>query len=301
MADLDIFDHIEGLRARGTPFCVATVLRTADVTSAKAGAKAAVTSAGDILGHLGGACVQRAVIASAEEALREGGPRMIRVKPSEKVVSLVDEDGVQLFKSGCPSGGTVDLLIEPFQLVPQLVIFGDGPIAQALAAHAELAGLRVRATLSGDDPAAAAAELQARDFVVVASQGRGDALALKAALTSDAARVSMVASRKKAGHLTAKLAKDGVTQTQIARLKSPAGLDIGAVDPHEIALSILAEIITWRAATKHPRQIGGPDGETTDPAEGERSETAASSPAAPTTQATDRATQIALQVFPRCC
>lgn len=297
MADLDIFDHIEGLRAKGTPFCVATVLRTADVTSAKAGAKAAVTVGGDILGHLGGGCVQRAVRTAAADALSHGEPQMIRVKPSEKVVSLVDPDGVQIYKSGCPSGGTVDLLIEPFQLAPQLVVFGDGPIAQALVAHAGLAGYRVRASMLDDTPADVMAEVQPRDFVVVASQGNGDAVALKSALLSQAERVSMVASRKKADHLTAKLLKDGVSQAQVARLKSPAGMDIGAVDPHEIALSILAEIITWRNAATHPTAGTQPS----EPEEGDRAGQSVTTENTKTPSQTDRATEIALQVFPRCC
>lgn len=256
MSGFDIFDTIEELRRSGQPFCVATVLRTADATSAKAGAKAAITRDGEILGHLGGACVLRAVRASAASALAEASPRMIRVKPSEKVVDMTDPDGVETFKSGCPSGGTVDLLIEPYQQPPRLVIFGDTPIARALAAHAALTGLRVVMAEGADDGGAGVArfcpddigavDIERRDFVVVASQGQGDGAALKAALSTPARRVSMVASRKKAEVLCAKLEKQGMDSALVGRLKSPAGLDIHAIDPHEIALSILAEIILWR-------------------------------------------------------
>ncbi|TYO90909.1 XdhC family protein [Oceanicella actignis] len=237
----DIFDEIMALRRKGAPFCVATVLRTADATSAKAGAKAAVTAEGAIIGHLGGACVQRAVRAAAAEALERGAPRVIRVNPSDKVVGLADPDGVQTFKSGCPSGGTVDILIEPWRLPPRLIVFGDGPIAAALREHAALAGLRA---LGGE----AIGEAEAGDFVVVATQGAGDGDALRAALESPAAHVSMVASRRKARALCDKLAAAGMERARLERLKSPAGLDIGAVDPHEIAVSILAEVIAWRNA-----------------------------------------------------
>lgn len=254
MAGFDIFDTVERLRKEGDAFCVATVLRTADATSAKAGAKAAVTRTGDILGHLGGACVQRAVRTAAGEALAEGAPRMIRVKPSSKVVAMTDPDGVQTYKSGCPSGGTVDLLIEPYQHAPRLVIFGESPIARALAAHAALTGLRVfvsgafeRANTTRFDPEEIdGLGIEPRDFVVVASQGKGDGVALKAALETPARRVSMVASRRKAEVLSAKLVDAGTDPARVARLKSPAGLDIRAIDPHEIALSILAEVIQWR-------------------------------------------------------
>ncbi len=268
MAGFDIFDTIDRLRQEGDAFCVATVLRTADATSAKAGAKAAITRDGQILGHLGGACVQRAVRTSAEEALAQGSPRMIRVKPSDKVVAMTDPDGVQTYKSGCPSGGTVDLLIEPYQHAPRLVIFGEGPIARALAAHAALAGLRVCATegLDGTDITRfdpdhmPALGVEPRDFVVVASQGKGDGAALKAALETPALRVSMVASRRKAQVLSDKMIAAGVEPDAVARLKSPAGLDIRAIDPHEIALSILAEIIRWRnsdmeAVTPHDEKL----------------------------------------------
>ncbi|WP_050605918.1 XdhC family protein [Ruegeria sp. 6PALISEP08] len=259
MANFDIFDTIEQLRGTGEAFCVATVLRTADATSAKAGGKAVITRDGQILGHLGGACVQRAVRMSAQQALVSGAPQMIRVKPSEKVVNMTDPDGVQTFKSGCPSGGTVDLLVEPYRHAPRLVIFGDGLIATALAAHGALAGFRT-AIESGPEVAGdhirfnpdqvEALGVEPQDFVVVAAQGRKDAAALNAALETSAARVSMVASRRKAETLTAKLITQGMDPSKVARLKSPAGLDIHAIDPHEIALSILAEIVMWRNSDK---------------------------------------------------
>ncbi|SLN22136.1 putative xanthine dehydrogenase subunit A [Pseudoruegeria aquimaris] len=263
MGKFDIFDTIDALRREGQPFCVATVMRTADVTSAKAGAKAVITDRGKIIGHLGGACVQRAVKTAGVEAIESGAPRVIRVKPSEKVVSLVDEDGAQVFKSGCPSGGTVDLLIEPFAPPPMLVIFGNTPISRAVAAHGELAGYRVvvpdamefaeaHARFEGCD--LAALNLAERDFVVVASQGAQDLASLRAALESPARRVSMVASRRKAEALKGKLADENFPAEKTARLKSPAGLDLGGVDPQEIALSVMAEIIQWRNADRKQTQ-----------------------------------------------
>jgi len=263
MGAFDIFDTIERQRATGRPFCVATVVRTADVTSAKAGAKAVVTEAGEILGHLGGACVKRAVTSAGREAIDSGETRLIRVKPAAKVVSLTDDDGTQLYKSGCPSGGTVDVLLEPYELPPMLVIFGSTPIAEALAAHAALAGYRLAL------PEGAAANLDAgrfegidiadlplgpHDYVVVASQGNQDLACLRAALQSPAGRVSMVASRRKAETLIGKLAAEGMDPALTARLKSPAGLDIHAVDPREIALSILAEIVVWRNTDRHAKR-----------------------------------------------
>ncbi|NVO23805.1 XdhC family protein [Donghicola mangrovi] len=255
MGQLDIFDVIDQQRRTGRPFCVATVVRTADVTSAKAGAKAVITETGEIIGHLGGACVKRAVTSAVSEAIASGETRLIRVKPSDKVVSLTDTDGAQLYKSGCPSGGTVDILIEPFELPPMLVVFGDTPISRAIAAHGALAGYRlalpegVSSHLEAarfSDNAIADLPLGPRDFVVVATQGNQDGVCLRAALESPAHRVSMVASRRKADTLSAKLVTAGMDAAQVGRLKSPAGLHIHAIDPQEIAISVMAEIIQWR-------------------------------------------------------
>ena len=252
MANVDIFDTIDSLRRSDAPFCVATVVRTADVTSAKAGAKAVVAAGGEIIGHLGGACVQRAVRKAAMDALEVGDTRMIRVKPSGEVATPLDVDGVRLYKSGCPSGGTADILIEPFRSPARLVIFGDTPISVAVARHAGLLGLRVTTLEKAD--ADEDLDLSADDFVVVASQGMDDLAALRIALESGAGYVSMVASLKKAEVLKERLAGSGIPSERLAALKAPAGLAIGGVDSHEIAVSIIAEIIQCRAVGRDRRK-----------------------------------------------
>lgn len=258
MGKFDIFDVIDATRKTGRPFCVATVMRTADVTSAKAGAKAVVTEAGEIEGHLGGACVQGAVRKAAAMALQEGEPQVIRVKPVDKVVALRDEDGAQVYKSGCPSGGTVDVLIEPYTLPPRLVILGNTPISRAIAGHGGLAGYRVMAPVAmGLEDGFEGTEfgpVEPGDFVVVASQGAQDLASLRAALESPARRVSMVASRRKAEALTARLLAEGMAADRVARLKSPAGLDLKGIDPQEIALSVIAEIVLWRNEDRLDRE-----------------------------------------------
>ena len=107
-------DLIEELRAGGHSFCIATVIRTADSTSARAGAKAVVTPDGELSGFVGGGCVTGAVRRAALESLENGEPQMIRVKPKEQVVTATDIDGVTLHKSSCPSGGTVDIFRSVF-------------------------------------------------------------------------------------------------------------------------------------------------------------------------------------------
>ncbi|MCY3984149.1 MAG: XdhC family protein [Roseovarius sp.] len=254
MDQFRIYDIIEDLRKEGKSFCVSTVIRTADTTSAKAGCKAVVTSDGDIYGHVGGNCVQSALRKAGLAAMEIGKMRMIRIKPAACVDSLHDNDGVRIYKSGCPSGGTVDLLIEPCKLAPVLVVYGNTPIGRAIAEHGKMAGYRVVTSremgFAGGfhqfDGATANVQVTSGDFAVVASQGIKDLEYLRAALASPARRVSMVASRRKAAALMTTLIAEGMDKSSVERLKSPAGIDLKGIDPHEIALSVLAEIVLWR-------------------------------------------------------
>ncbi|MEM8697666.1 MAG: XdhC family protein [Pseudomonadota bacterium] len=240
MGGLDFFDIVQALREEGAPFCIATVVRTADATSAKAGAKAVVTETGEIRGHLGGACVKRALARAVGPALIEDRPRVIRIQPDAGEGRF---DEIELFRSGCPSGGTVDILIEPFRPPSLLAILGSTPIAEAIGRHAELMGFRV-AKAAPDE--GLACQPGPRDAVILACQGQGDMAALRLALATRAGHISMIASRRKAASLNARLAGEGVPARDLARVKSPAGLDVGAIDPHEIAISVLAEIVRWR-------------------------------------------------------
>jgi xanthine dehydrogenase accessory factor len=264
MSRTDIFELIAAERAKGQPFAVVTVIRTADVTSAKAGAKALVTEEGRILGHVGGGCVQGAVRRAAADALKSGTVATIRVKPAGEVVSAFDADGTPLHKSGCPSGGTTDLLIEPYAPPPMVVVAGASPVAAAIARVAAVTGYRVvHAALAEDRGAVpeaartvegfdlASLGLAARDFVVVAAQGKRDIDALRGALVSGAGFVSMVASRRKARTLVDRLRAEGMAEERLQRLKSPAGLDLGGIDPEEIAVSVVAEIVQVRNRRAH--------------------------------------------------
>ena len=262
MARFDVFEEIARLRAAGARFAVATVARTADATSAKAGAKAVIDADGAIKGFLGGACVQNAARKAAAAALATGEARLIRVKPAEQATSLIDADGAPLYRSGCPSGGTVEVLIEPFAPPMTLAILGSGPVAEALGRVARPMGWRLvhaapesehgrveaDARVAGFDLAAVG--LGERDVVVVAAQGAGDRAALGAALKSPAAHVMMVASARKARTLVARLHQEGFPGALSQRLEAPAGLDLGGVAPEEIAIAIAAGIVRHRARNR---------------------------------------------------
>lgn len=250
-------DLIDALRADGRAFCVATILRTADSTSARPGAKAVILPDGELFGFVGGGCVTGAVKRTALACLDTGEPRMIRVRPKDDVVTAVDVDGVHLHKSSCPSGGTVEIFLEPTRAPRTLAVFGASPIAQALLNSANGLGFHTiviadeadrekvvgarRYLASIDDLEGA---LGARDSIVAATQGRRDLEALRAIAGSGAGYKAMVCSRKKRQALTERLAAEGAELVEgLAMLHAPAGLDIGAIEPEEIALSIMCELI----------------------------------------------------------
>jgi xanthine dehydrogenase accessory factor len=167
----------------------------------------------------------------------------------------------------CPSQGTIDVFVEPMMPRPQILVCGSSPVAVAVADLARRIGFAVTACAPAAEQAAfaevdrriegyalPAAESGAR-FVVVSTQGRGDEAALRAALAADVAFISFVGSRKKAAALKDRLAADGIDPARLARLKAPAGLDLGAITPEEIAVSILAEIVAVRRG-RYPREPG---------------------------------------------
>jgi len=259
MARADVFALIEAERASGRPFAVATVIRTAGATSAKAGAKAVIAEDGTLSGHLGGACVAGAVGRAAAEALASGMVSTIRIRPRAEIDRAVDDDGAVLHGSGCPSGGIVELLIEPYPPAPRLAVAGASPVAAAIARVGAAAGYRIaRAAAAEDRPLTgpeggravaldfAGLPLGAGDAVVVATQGRHDMVALRAALGSEAGHVAMVASRAKAASLCARLLAEGVAPDRLARLEAPAGPDLGGVEPEEIAVAVIAGVVRWR-------------------------------------------------------
>src|SRR5262245_20985295 len=149
--DLDVIPLIARLKEAGERFCVATVVRTEHATSAKAGAKAVVLKDGAIKGFMGGACVQRSIRETAEAVLREGKPRLIRVKQKDEVVSTVDVDGTELDKSSCPSGGTVGSFVEPMRPAPRVVVCGASPVAIAVADLGRRLGYRIVVAAMADD------------------------------------------------------------------------------------------------------------------------------------------------------
>lgn len=235
----------QALREGGEPFAFATIVRTAGSTAAKPGAKALLSADGTILqGWLGGGCTRGAVKRAAMQALQDGTPQLVSVAPedllAEKGVTAGDQlDGTTFARNGCPSRGTVDIFIEPCLPTPQLVVMGASPVAQALAALAPQFSWSVAAGPQDNKP-------NRQSYIVIATQGQGDLDALKVALAAKCDYVAFVGSRRKYANLAEKLAHQGFDHSVIESVHAPAGLDLGAVTPEEIALSILAQLVQVR-------------------------------------------------------
>ncbi|MEC5291513.1 XdhC/CoxI family protein [Aurantimonas sp. C2-6-R+9] len=272
-AHVDVIDLISRLKAAEEAFVLATVVRTVSVTAAKAGAKAVIRADGTIAaGWIGGGCARGAVLKAAREALADGVARLVSVQPENLLAELgvspgESREGVRFAKNMCPSEGTMDIFIEPVLPQPSLVILGASPVAMALASQARPLGFHVTLAAPAEDrPGTPAADRviesfavdnlqEARRFVVVSTQGRGDKAALTAALGIAADTHAFVGSRRKMAALRQTLAAEGADPAALARVKAPAGLDLGAITPEEIALSILAEIV--QARRRGQREGGG--------------------------------------------
>ena len=263
-AHVEVMDLVAQMKAAEQTFVLATVVRTVSVTAAKAGAKAIIRPDGTIVaGWIGGGCAKGAVLKAAREALVDGEPRMVSVQPENLLAELgvtpgETREGVRFASNMCPSKGTMDIFVEPVLPHPSLIILGASPVALSLAAQARQLGYHVAlAAPAADLTAVPDADVvvdgfeprylnNARRFVVVSTQGKGDEAALKQALAVEATYHAFVGSKRKMAALRDKLIAIGLDPAAIDRVKAPAGLDLGAITPEEIAMSILAEITVER-------------------------------------------------------
>ncbi|MEK7364814.1 MAG: XdhC/CoxI family protein, partial [candidate division NC10 bacterium] len=209
-------------------------------TSAKPGAKALIRKDGTVSGWVGGSCAEPVVVKEALKALGDGQPRFIALV-GEGGTGPGRREGVLEYPMTCHSGGTLEIYVEPVLPKPELLLFGRGPVIETLAKLGQALEFTV-VLVSSEASADRFAQLRItpRSFVVVASHGTFDEEALVHALRSEAAYVSLVASRKRAGAVVEALRARGTPAERLGRLKAPAGLDIDAVTPEEIAVSILA-------------------------------------------------------------
>ncbi len=246
------------LTNRGAVFVTATVVRVEHPTSSKPGNVALVHEDGSIEGFVGGVCAQNSVRLYSLKAIERGEPLLLRILPespvSAKNAANVDEgheiahdEGSVTVQNPCLSGGAIEVFLEPFLPAPRMIVAGDTPIAAALLRIGPELGLEAIPARSDDagSPMPSADDLA----LVVAAHGRDELAILRAALEAEVRYVGLVASRKRGAAVLDALRADGVTEELIDRIDTPAGLDIGARTPSEVALSILASIVEERRRT----------------------------------------------------
>ncbi len=244
-------DFVASLSARvqaGEPVVVATVVHVEGSASAQPGAKAILDASGrNVFGWVGGGCVETSVAEAARDALRERRPRLLRLDLNDEVLGV-----------GMPCGGYLDVYIEPLMPAPKLLVLGHGRIAEALARLGRLMGFHVTVNdplaseaafpeadvCIREDPDYAKVAADPETYVVITTQHRSDYEALLRVLRERPGYVGVVASRKRSALLFERLFEDGFEPELLRRVRAPAGLDIGAATPQEIALSIFAEIAT---------------------------------------------------------
>ncbi len=248
-----ILDLAYRLNQSGEPFVLATVVWCERPTSAKPGAKAIIQANGQLTGWIGGSCAQPMVLREALRLLHEGGnptPYLLRLGAPD---TGIERNDVRVFPMTCTSGGILDIYMEPHFPKPQLLLIGDSPVIVSLSRLAEVLDFAVTHV---DNTDLSQAHIDERTNVLVATHGQYDEDVLEQVLRSPACYVGMVGSRKRAEACRVYLRTSGLTDQQIARLKAPAGLDLGAVTPEEIAASILAELVQVRRHGTKPRMVG---------------------------------------------
>lgn len=247
---MDLYSKAAELAALRRPFAIATVVRVEGSSSARRGSKALIDSQGRIvMGWVGGGCAESAVRSEALRCMRSEKPELITLDMQDEILGV-----------GMPCGGMMDVYIEPVLPQPELVIAGHGRIAETLARLGSLMNFAVTV----HDPSAAresfpdAQRIIDKDFdvaeisfgpstyVVIATLHKNDHLWLQRALEGEAAYVALIASAHRSRLVLDYLLAEGISTEKVDRVWAPAGLDLGAAGPEEIALSIMSQIVALR-------------------------------------------------------
>jgi xanthine dehydrogenase accessory factor len=247
---MDLYSKAAEFEAQHQPFAIATVVRVEGSSSAKRGSKALIDSQGKIvMGWVGGGCAESAVRSEALRCMRTETPELITLDMQDEVLGV-----------GMPCGGMMDVYIEPVLPQPELVIAGHGRIAETLARIGHLMNFAVTV----HDPSAArenfpdaqriidtdfnVAEISfgSNTYVVIATLHQNDHIWLQRALDGEAAYVALIASAHRSRLVLDYLLAEGVSTEKVERVWAPAGLDLGAAGPEEIALSIMSQIVALR-------------------------------------------------------
>jgi xanthine dehydrogenase accessory factor len=253
---MDIFEEIARLRKAGRKAALATIINIQGSVPSYETSKILIRDDGSILGTVGGGCVEADVWSVAQDVMREEKPRRLHFNLNEHP----DAD------QGLVCGGSLDIFIEPILATPALYLFGGGHVSLSISKVAAAAGFETvvvddrqafanqdrfpeaLATYAGEwEDTFAHLELNEFSYIVIATRGhKGDLACLRWALTTPARFIGMIGSKRKLIEFSKVLAAEGLAEEQFERVHSPVGLDIGALTPGEIAVSVVAEMIAVR-------------------------------------------------------
>jgi xanthine dehydrogenase accessory factor len=250
------------LVGRGEPFAVATVVKTEGASIGKPGFKLIISSTGEVLyGTLGGACPESAVVPYAKKTIRTGLPKTIKVyleSVEDSVGAVLKSQGEDEVHVETNCGGNMELYIEPYLPTQRLVIIGQGgkdDVEDALVGLGKALDFEVvvidHSPVLTEQPDQVARDMEGfafsdSDSVIVLTKGARDVETLEALSKLKLRYVGLMASAQRAKDNLAQLKKDGVPEAFLSSLRTPVGLDIGAITPTEIALSIIAEVVADR-------------------------------------------------------
>jgi xanthine dehydrogenase accessory factor len=246
----DVLALANRLAEEGEAFALATVVWRRAPSSGKPGSTAVIRTDRRIAGWIGGACAEPTVIREALRCLEDGVPRLLFLGTPDELADHA-RDGVVTVPIACQSEGALEVYVEPVIPPPQVVTVGRSPAADALIDLAAALGWRTGAV----DETLDLGEISPSSFIIVATQGHYDEDALRVALATPAVYVGLVASHKRAESVLGYLRDRGVSDQDLARVHAPAGLDLGKVQPNEIAVAILAELVQLRASGTLPTTV----------------------------------------------
>jgi xanthine dehydrogenase accessory factor len=233
----------EELASSRAPFVVATVVRVERPASVEPGNVGLVQADGTIDGFIGGHCAQHSVRLHALEAIESGTPLLLRIVP-DGPEDPVREEGAVTVTNPCLSGGAIEMFLEPVLPAPRVLVAGESPIVAALRSLGPSVGLEI---VAAQDIRDGVLRPSADDLaLVVAAHGDDEVATLRAGLEAGVRYVGLVASPRRGAAVLDELRAEGVAEEALHRLDTPAGLDIGARTPAEIALSIVARIVEVR-------------------------------------------------------
>jgi len=245
-----IFDIMNDLQQKQAPFAIATVVDTYGSVSAKTSSKAIIDADGRVVcGWIGGGCAESSTCETAVECMKTNKTAMMDI-------DLDDE----MLGAGMPCGGGMKVYVEPVLPEPAIWIMGHGRVAEVICAMGDMLNYRVIVNDAGatwdkfpnakqiitDDIDYSQLTPRQNDYVIIATQHKGDHESIKQALSCDAGYIALIASRKRARLVLDYLRDENFSEDEISRVVAPSGIDLGPQTPEEIALCILSEITLLR-------------------------------------------------------